>query len=186
MHLSEHGDKMKFDLRVAKTEANYCDDLVNQAAYHIRRATIADEQLKSQQAEQEKERLALKQRQEKEEEEKRLKREQEAQELLQKRQTFLEKTKNLLNIGEAPMDEPAKKSKSRKKNYDIYSGGSGDEGADRSSSKPPKPRKSGGSGATGGSRREKEKRPAPAYRRMTKEEIDDLNSFIDDGDLYEG
>ena len=67
MYVSEHGDKMKFDLKAARDQANICDDLVNQAAYHIKRATIADQELKSQQAEQEKERLALKMKREKEE-----------------------------------------------------------------------------------------------------------------------
>ena len=67
LYLSEHGDKMKFDLKVARVEASHCDDLVNQAAYHIRRATAADQLLKTQQAEQEKERLAMKMKQEKEE-----------------------------------------------------------------------------------------------------------------------
>jgi len=191
IYLSENGDKMKFDLRVARVEASHCDDLVNQAAYHIRRATAADQLLKTQQAEQEKERLALKLKQDKEEEEKRLKKEQEAQEMLQKRQSILEKTKSLVTvIGEIPADEPVKKikSKSRKNMGDIYS--SGDEGVGGSSSRQhSKPRhrdrdrerrhgdrKDRKSGGGGGER---------AYRRMTKEEQKEMNAFIDDEEFME-
>ena len=62
-------------------------------------------------------------------EEKRLKLQQEALELSQKRLQFLEKTKNLLNIGDVPTDETTKKPKPKKpKSYDLYS--SGDEGPD--------------------------------------------------------
>jgi len=190
LYASENGDKMKFDLRAARVEASHCDDLVNQAAYHIRRATEADQQLKCQQAEQEKERLALKMKQEKEEEEKKMKREQEAQELLLKRQTFLEKTKGLLAIGTVPTDEPAKKPKSKKpKNYDIYS--SGDEAGGGSGGAPRKPRKS-GVGSRGGAGRERERGDRKSageaqYRhnaKMTKEELEDLNDFIDDGEFF--
>ena len=67
LHLSEHGDRMKFDLRVAKDQAKACDDLLSQAGYQIKRATAEDQQLKMLMAEQEKERLALKMKQEKEE-----------------------------------------------------------------------------------------------------------------------
>ena len=81
-----------------------------------------------------------------------------------------------MNIGEVPMDEPNKKSKSRKKNLtgDIYS--SGDE--------------AGPSLEAAARRRQQriERRKAEAKenqrRKQTMEELEDLDDFLDDSEVW--
>ena len=41
--LSHHGDRMKYDLAWAQTEARQCQDLLSQAQYHVSRARKIDE-----------------------------------------------------------------------------------------------------------------------------------------------
>ena len=117
-------------------------------------------------------------------EEKRLKLQQEALELSQKRLQFLEKTKNLLNIGDVPADEPNRKPKAKKpKSYDLYS--SGDEGGGHDERG--RSRKSGGGSRSSRKPRDRQKEADNRVKynaRMTKDELEDLNDFIDDEEFF--
>ena len=62
MYLSQRGDRMKFDLDQAATEARQCADLLSQAQYHVTNARKIDEQEREQRRRQEEEREALRQK----------------------------------------------------------------------------------------------------------------------------
>ncbi|XP_072278367.1 RNA polymerase-associated protein CTR9 homolog [Pyxicephalus adspersus] len=107
-YLSKVGDKMRFDLALAASEARQCSDLLSQAQYHVARARKQDEEEKELRAKQEQERELLRQKLIKEQEEKRLKEEEEQKKLLEQRAQYVEKTKNLLQFtGE--MEAPKEK-----------------------------------------------------------------------------
>ncbi|XP_018410914.1 PREDICTED: RNA polymerase-associated protein CTR9 homolog [Nanorana parkeri] len=97
-YLSKVGDKMRFDLALAASEARQCSDLLSQAQYHVARARKQDEEEKELRAKQEQERELLKQKLLKQQEEKRLKGEEEQKKLLEQRAQYVEKTKNLLQF----------------------------------------------------------------------------------------
>lgn len=97
-YLSKVGDKMRFDLALAASEARQCSDLLSQAQYHVARARKQDEEEKELRAKQEQERELLKQKLMKAQEEKRLKEEVEHKKLLEQRAQYVEKTKNLLQF----------------------------------------------------------------------------------------
>ncbi|PIO25198.1 hypothetical protein AB205_0093000 [Aquarana catesbeiana] len=61
-YLSKVGDKMRFDLALAASEARQCSDLLSQAQYHVARARKQDEEEKELRAKQEQERELLKQK----------------------------------------------------------------------------------------------------------------------------
>lgn len=90
-------------------EANQCQDLLSQAQYHVSRARRIDEEEKALRRKQEEERLAFKMKQEEErkrrEEEQKTSREQ----MLVKRQEYVEKTKGILIISENPQSKERKK-----------------------------------------------------------------------------
>ncbi|MBN3288656.1 CTR9 protein, partial [Polyodon spathula] len=58
-YLSKAGDKMRFDLVLASTEARQCSDLLSQAQYHVARARKQDEEEKELRSKQEQEREVL-------------------------------------------------------------------------------------------------------------------------------
>ncbi|KAF3686460.1 RNA polymerase-associated protein CTR9 -like protein [Channa argus] len=60
-YLSKAGDKMRFDLALAASEARQCSDLLSQAQYHVARARKQDEEEKELRAKQEQERDLLRQ-----------------------------------------------------------------------------------------------------------------------------
>lgn len=125
--LSTHGDKMKFDLRAAIDEAKHCQDLLNQAQYHVARARRLDEEEKEVRRKQELEREALGQKlleERQRAEEERVKQE---MELIAKRQQFVEQTKNKLQFQEVPEEKGVKRSKIRKTaaDDDFVTDGSG-------------------------------------------------------------
>uniref|UniRef100_A0A669B071 RNA polymerase-associated protein CTR9 homolog n=1 Tax=Oreochromis niloticus TaxID=8128 RepID=A0A669B071_ORENI len=60
-YLSKAGDKMRFDLALAASEARSCSDLLSQAQYHVARARKQDEEEKELRAKQEQERDLLRQ-----------------------------------------------------------------------------------------------------------------------------
>ena len=62
VHLSQRGDRMKFDLEQAAVEARQCADLLSQAQYHVANARKIDEQEREQRRRQEEEREALRQK----------------------------------------------------------------------------------------------------------------------------
>ncbi|XP_018323793.1 RNA polymerase-associated protein CTR9 homolog [Agrilus planipennis] len=117
-YLSEHGDRMRYDVTLAGMEAQQCQDLLSQAQYHVARARRVDEEERHLRRKQEEERNAFKMRQleeqKKMEEERRANKEQ----LLQKRQEYKEKTKNALLFNELPSERnPKSKGKGRKEQY---------------------------------------------------------------------
>uniref|UniRef100_A0A8C0AWF5 RNA polymerase-associated protein CTR9 homolog n=1 Tax=Buteo japonicus TaxID=224669 RepID=A0A8C0AWF5_9AVES len=61
-YLSKVGDKMRFDLALAATEARQCSDLLSQAQYHVARARKQDEEERELRAKQEQEKELLRQK----------------------------------------------------------------------------------------------------------------------------
>ncbi|XP_061101260.1 RNA polymerase-associated protein CTR9 homolog [Conger conger] len=118
-YLSKAGDKMRFDLALASTEARQCSDLLSQAQYHVARARKQDEEEKEMRAKQEQERDLLRQQLQKEQEEKRSKEVEEQKKLLEQRAQYVEKTKGLLTFTEEAQKEKRKASGRRKKGGDF-------------------------------------------------------------------
>ncbi|KAM6943241.1 RNA polymerase-associated protein CTR9 homolog [Xenentodon cancila] len=110
-YLSKAGDKMRFDLALAASEARQCSDLLSQAQYHVARARKQDEEEKELRAKQEQERDLLRQQVLKEQEEKRNREAEEQKKLLEQRALFVEKTKNLLTFAEGPKEVAKEKKK---------------------------------------------------------------------------
>ena len=65
--LSHHGDRMKYDLAWAQSEARQCQDLLSQAQYHVTRARKIDEQQQEMRRKQEEEKELLRKMKEEEE-----------------------------------------------------------------------------------------------------------------------
>ncbi|XP_006780227.1 RNA polymerase-associated protein CTR9 homolog [Neolamprologus brichardi] len=110
-YLSKAGDKMRFDLALAASEARQCSDLLSQAQYHVARARKQDEEEKELRAKQEQERDLLRQQLLKEQEEKRNREVEEQKKLLEQRALYVEKTKNLLTFAEGSKEMPKEKKK---------------------------------------------------------------------------
>ncbi|XP_068143351.1 RNA polymerase-associated protein CTR9 homolog [Drosophila tropicalis] len=152
-YLSVHGDKTRFNIEVAGIEANTCQDLLSQAQYHVGRARRIDEEERSLRRKQEEEREAFKLKVA----EQRKRREEEAKtsrdQLLAKRQEYVEKTKNLLIIAEK--DRKKSSGRPRKDDY-ISDSGSDDTGAPRAEGeRPPKKSKAKADGKKGSKRKRK-------------------------------
>lgn len=129
-YLSTHGDKMG---QLAEAEARRCQDLLSQAQYHVARARRLDEEEKMLRRKQEEERQAFKMRQTEEQRKLEEMRRQKEEEMLQKRQEYVEKTKNALVFGEMPSEKPGRKGKRVRTDQYVSdnSGGSGrEEGRD--------------------------------------------------------
>ncbi|KAM9461376.1 RNA polymerase-associated protein CTR9 homolog [Clarias gariepinus] len=109
-YLSKAGDKMRFDLALAASEARQCSDLLSQAQYHVARARKQDEEEKELRAKQDQERELLRQQLLREQEERKIKEAEEQKKLLEQRAQFVEKTKNLLTFTDE-MKESAKEKK---------------------------------------------------------------------------
>ncbi|XP_060131638.1 RNA polymerase-associated protein CTR9 homolog [Zootoca vivipara] len=109
-YLSKVGDKMRFDLALAATEARQCSDLLSQAQYHVARARKQDEEERELRAKQEQEKELLRQKLLKEQEEKRLREIEEQKKLLEQRAQYVEKTKNILMFtGEVEVSKEKKR-----------------------------------------------------------------------------
>ncbi|KAK2869565.1 hypothetical protein Q7C36_001436 [Tachysurus vachellii] len=109
-YLSKAGDKMRFDLALAASEARQCSDLLSQAQYHVARARKQDEEEKELRAKQDQEREVLRQQLLRVQEEKRAKVAEEQKKLLEQRAQYVEKTRNLLTFTDE-MKESAKEKK---------------------------------------------------------------------------
>ncbi|XP_041929768.1 RNA polymerase-associated protein CTR9 homolog [Alosa sapidissima] len=109
-YLSKAGDKMRFDLALAASEARQCSDLLSQAQYHVARARKQDEEEKELRAKQEQERDLLRQQMMKEQEEKRYKEVEEQKKLLEQRAQYVEKTKSLLTFTDTDTTRDKKRS----------------------------------------------------------------------------
>ncbi|XP_069759858.1 RNA polymerase-associated protein CTR9 homolog isoform X2 [Narcine bancroftii] len=99
-YLSNAGDKMRFDLAQAAAEARQCSDLMSQAQYHVARARKQDEEERELRSKQEQQKEMLRMQMVKEQEDKKLKELNEQRKLLEQRNQFLEKTRNLLVFNE--------------------------------------------------------------------------------------
>ena len=66
-HLSQHGDRTRFDPAQAAAEARQCLDLLSQAQYHVARARKIDEEERALRKKQEEEREAIKRKQQEQE-----------------------------------------------------------------------------------------------------------------------
>ncbi|XP_072320827.1 RNA polymerase-associated protein CTR9 homolog [Eucyclogobius newberryi] len=110
-YLSKSGDKMRFDLALAASEARQCSDLLSQAQYHVARARKQDEEEREMRAKQEQERDMLRQQLLKEQEDKRSREAEEQKKLLEQRALYVEKTKNLLTFADGPKEMGKEKKK---------------------------------------------------------------------------
>lgn len=121
-YLSKSGDKMRFDLALAASEARQCSDLLSQAQYHVARARKQDEEEKEHRAKQEQERDLLRQQIMKEQEERKSREAEEQKKLLEQRAQYVERTRNLLNfegMKEASKDKKKGGGGRRKKGGDF-------------------------------------------------------------------
>ncbi|KAK7475279.1 hypothetical protein BaRGS_00033510 [Batillaria attramentaria] len=127
-YLSQHGDRMRFDLNQAAAEARQCSDLLSQAQYHVARARKIDEEEREIRKRQEEEREAIRQKHLEEQMEKQRAKQEMDKKLLEQRAVFIEKAKTI-NV-ESMMDDKPRKSGSKKKRAEdgeILSEGSEDE-----------------------------------------------------------
>ncbi|KAK1131233.1 protein required for normal CLN1 and CLN2 G1 cyclin expression [Melipona bicolor] len=142
-YLSTHKKRMG---QLAQAEAKRCQDLLSQAQYHVARARRLDEEEKMLRKKQEEERQAFKMRQTEEQRKLEEMRRQKEEEMLQKRQEYVEKTKNALVFGEMPSEKSGRKAKrTRTDQYVSDSGGSGrEEGRDEAPREKKRKRKASG------------------------------------------
>ncbi|XP_041132049.1 RNA polymerase-associated protein CTR9 homolog [Polyodon spathula] len=171
-YLSKAGDKMRFDLVLASTEARQCSDLLSQAQYHVARARKQDEEEKELRSKQEQEREVLRAQQFKQMEDKRNKEVEEQKKLLEQRAQYVEKTRNLLSFANGGKEIKEKKRgggggrRSKKASeFDEFVNDDSDE--DLPSKK--KKRRKGGSGSDQEEADDGEKKPRKR-RRPQKEE----------------
>ncbi|XP_071013893.1 RNA polymerase-associated protein CTR9 homolog [Oncorhynchus clarkii lewisi] len=192
-YLAKAGDKMRFDLVLASTEARQCSDLLSQAQYHVARARKQDEEEKEIRAKQDQERDFLRQQMHKEQEEKRTKQEEDQKKLLEQRAMYVEKTKGLLSFADGMKEERKEKKKGggrRKKGGDFdefvndgsdedlpvrrrkkRKGGSGSEEEGRKKRR--RPNKGGDDGSDdeeGGSRPKKQRKPRAGGKKFQRAE----------------
>uniref|UniRef100_A0A3P8WYG3 CTR9 homolog, Paf1/RNA polymerase II complex component n=1 Tax=Cynoglossus semilaevis TaxID=244447 RepID=A0A3P8WYG3_CYNSE len=169
-YLSKAGDKMRFDLALAASEARSCSDLLSQAQYHVARARKQDEEEKELRAKQEQERDLLRQQLMKEQEEKRTREVEEQKKLLEQRALYVEKTKNLLTFVDGPKEMAKEKKKGsggsrRKKGGDMDEFVNDDSDEDLPVKKKKKRSGSGSEqeeGEEGEKKKKRKKRPAKA------------------------
>ncbi|XP_058450145.1 RNA polymerase-associated protein CTR9 homolog [Malaya genurostris] len=161
-YLSIHGDKTRYNIALAATEASQCQDLLQQAQYHVSRARKIDEEERVLRQKQELEREEFKRRQMEERMRLEEMRRKAHEEMLAKRQEYKEKTKNALFFIETG-PEPKKKGGRGRKDYISDSdasgpGGSGEEGGpskERKRKEPGEKKKR----KPGGGRKKKDKAP---------------------------
>ncbi|TNN86594.1 RNA polymerase-associated protein CTR9 [Liparis tanakae] len=144
-YLCKAGDKMRFDLALAASEARQCSDLLSQAQYHVARARKQDEEEKELRAKQEQERDVLRQQMRKEQEDKRNKAVEGQKKLLEQRALYVEKTKGLLSFSEGSKEMGKKKGGGRRKKGDMDEFVNDDSDEDLPTKK--KRRRKGGSGS---------------------------------------
>jgi RNA polymerase-associated protein CTR9 len=183
-YLNVHGDKTRFNIAVAGTEAGQCQDLLSQAQYHVARARRIDEEDKSQRLKQEQERLLFKSKQEEDH--------RNMEEMLKKREEYKEKTKAALDGFETMPDMPKKRGRGRRDSI-IESGESDAPPADGESSNPSKKRrkehskhgkkrrekrKAGGSDSEAGPRKKNRGKPTVTRIKGAKNEGRKENSRI--------
>uniref|UniRef100_A0A671S0V2 RNA polymerase-associated protein CTR9 homolog n=1 Tax=Sinocyclocheilus anshuiensis TaxID=1608454 RepID=A0A671S0V2_9TELE len=171
-YLSKAGDKMRFDLALAASEARQCSDLLSQAQYHVARARKQDEEEKEHRTKQEQERDLLRQQMLKEQEERKSKEAEEQKKLLEQRAQYVEKTKNLLNFSEAmkAAKEKKKASSGRRKKGGDFDDFVNDDSDEDLPIKKKKKKKSGSGSEVEDAGEDGEKKPRKKRRRPAKRE----------------
>ncbi|KAK0090680.1 hypothetical protein PV325_008017 [Microctonus aethiopoides] len=115
-YLATLGDSMK---QLAEPEVRECQDLLLQAQYHVARARRLDEEEKMLRRKLEDEKQAFKLRQAEEQQKLEELRRQKEKEILQKRQEYIQKTKNIRVFGDMPTEKTPGK-KGRRPRTDQY------------------------------------------------------------------
>lgn len=188
-YLNVHGDKTRFNIAVAGTEASQCQDLLSQAQYHVARARRIDEEDKSMRMKQEQERSVFKQKQEDERRRVEEERHRTIEVMLKKREEYKEKTKGAMII-DMPSEGPKKRGRGRRDSI-VESDGSngprpeGGESSQRSSKKRRKEHskhgkkrrdkrknENAGSDSEGGPPGKKKNRGRPTVTRISKKNDD--------------
>ncbi|CAF1180570.1 unnamed protein product [Rotaria sordida] len=120
--LGEHGDPHRLDLNQSLQEARQCSDLLSQSTYHEIRARKKDEEEQLVRKKQDEERRKLREKQLQEEEERRRQEDERRRMEREKRQQFVERTKNLLTTESQVTSEKSHRStggtKKRQKHED--------------------------------------------------------------------
>ncbi|CDQ64727.1 unnamed protein product [Oncorhynchus mykiss] len=167
-YLAKAGDKMRFDLVLASTEARQCSDLLSQAQYHVARARKQDEEEKEIRAKQDQERDFLRQQMHKEQEEKRTKLEEDQKKLLEQRAMYVEKTKGLLSFADGMKEERKEKKKGggrrKKGDFDEFV----NDGSDEDLPVRRRKKRKGGSGSEEEGRRKRRSGTVTVYFRPNK------------------
>ncbi|XP_033972543.1 RNA polymerase-associated protein CTR9 homolog [Trematomus bernacchii] len=173
-YLCKAGDKMRFDLALASSEARQCSDLLSQAQYHVARARKQDEEDKELRAKQQQERDVLRQQMMKERTDKRNKQVEEQKKLLEQRALYVEKTKGLLSFteGSKEMGKEKRKGGGRRKKGDIDEFVNDDSDEEKELRKKKK-RKGGSDDEEGGSRPKRQRKPKER-KRMEKSQPERL------------
>ncbi|KAJ4947440.1 hypothetical protein JOQ06_009475 [Pogonophryne albipinna] len=171
-YLCKAGDKMRFDLALASSEARQCSDLLSQAQYHVARARKQDEEDKELRAKQEQERDILRQQMMKERTDKRNKQVEEQKKLLEQRALYVEKTKGLLSFAEGSkeMSKEKRKGGGRRKKGDIDEFVNDDSDEEKELRKKKK-RKGGSDDEEGGSRPKRQRKPKERKRMSQPERL---------------
>eukprot|EP00117_Sycon_ciliatum_P023928 scpid24561/ scgid20224/ RNA polymerase-associated protein CTR9 homolog; SH2 domain-binding protein 1; Tetratricopeptide repeat-containing, SH2-binding phosphoprotein of 150 kDa len=132
--LARHGDRMKFDLAQADSEARLCSDLLSQAKYHEARARRLDEEEREAKQRQEKERETLLEEKRRAEMEKAQKKEDDERRAAEQRELFRQKTSAILQFQPDPTPSRSgggSRSKRAKQTGDLYSDDEMDEAPKR-------------------------------------------------------
>ncbi|KAK0071575.1 hypothetical protein PV325_012654 [Microctonus aethiopoides] len=137
-YLATHGDRME---QLAGAEVRECQDLLLQAQYHVARARRLDEEEKMLRRKQEEERQAFKLRQTEEQQKLEELRRQKEKEILQKRQEYVEKTKNILVFGDIPTEKKPGKKGQRPRTDQYVSDSDGSSGEERREDAAPREKK---------------------------------------------
>jgi len=95
--LSIHGDGMQYDNKLTRIEANRCQDLLNQADYHVKRTCQKDMEEREIRQNHKKKLELLRVKQDEDKAYELQHEENQKKEKLRNRQEYIEKTKNVIN-----------------------------------------------------------------------------------------
>lgn len=199
-HLSKHGDRMKFDLRQAATEASKCRDLLSQAQNIKERAQRQDEEERKLKDEQEKEKQQIREKQEEDKRNRLRIQEEKMRALMEQRAQIRDKTKAWIM---AEPEERDKKKSSKKKSKvadDLIDDGSSDSGGggnveggskrkrqaggDGSAKKRKRPRKEGGESRKRQGEKSSKKKKVETEPQLSAKQLSKIKSraYISDSD----
>ncbi|OWF42944.1 RNA polymerase-associated protein CTR9 homolog isoform X2 [Mizuhopecten yessoensis] len=197
-YLSQHGDRMKFDLAQAEAEARQCSDLLSQAQYHVARARKIDEAEREMRKRHEEEREAIREKHRQDEEEKQKVRVEKGRRMMEERAKIVEKAKKIAlepDIEDKPRKSGGRKKKhnddgeilsdsgdeaprrKKKKRFDSGSDGEGD----RDRGKKKRKRGGGKSRRGGGDDSDADDDDRPARKRRGRKEMGSKKKLDEDG-----